>query len=398
METTAAVTQSNRLVRAPFTRHPGESVIQRVRLLLLTARLGGGGAQHVIALLGKKLSQEKYEIHLGLVAADEADQTTLPPCIKVHPLGARRVRNGAVPLLRLVWRLRPQVILSGAAEVNFLALMLRPLFPPGTSILVRQNGTVSSALTYGGVPLYTRWGYRLLYPHANRVICQSRAMADDLTRTLKLDGERITVLPNPVDLEQIRAAMQAPSARMGLGPHLLAVGRLSHEKGFDLLLNALAIIRKRHPGADLIIAGEGRDESALKALCRTLFLESAVSFVGYVVPVYAFFPGATLFVHSSRYEGMPNSLLEAAAAGLPLVATPASEGIVDLLRGQPGAWLAPEITTESLAATLLTALETLEPGKRYRRSFFPSFDDASALQDACSLECDTPASDSQTSR
>lgn len=353
-------------------------MIQRVRLLLLIPRLGGGGAQHVITLLGRKLSREKYEIHLGLVTADQVGSAPLPPWLKVHTIGARRVRNGAVPLLRLVWRLRPAVILSGAAEVNFLAMLLRPLFPPGTSVLVRQNGTVSSALIYGDVPRYTRWGYRLLYPRADRVICQSRAMADDLTRTLKVDREKIAVLPNPVDLERIRATMQAPSARTGPGPHLLAVGRLSHEKGLDLLLNALVTVRKQFPGADLIIAGEGRNEPELKAQCRALGLESAVSFVGYVEPVYAFFPGATLYVHPSRYEGMPNSLLEAAAAGLPIVATPASEGIVDLLRGQPGAWLAPEITAESLATTLLTALEELEPGKRYRRSFFPSFDPAAA--------------------
>ncbi len=345
--------------------------MQRARLLLLIPRLGGGGAQHVITLLGTSLSREKYEIHLGLVTTAETDSSTLPSWLHVHALGARRVRNGAIPLLHLVWRLRPQVILSGAAEVNFLALLLRPFFPPGTAVLVRQNGTVSAALSCGGVPRYTRWGYRLLYPRADRVICQSRAMAVDLARTLDLAEEKIAVLPNPVDLERIHAAMDAPSARMGPGPHFLAVGRLSQEKGFDLLLDALATVRKQFPGADLIIAGEGREVSALKALCRSLYLEAAVSFVGYVDPVYAFFPGATLFVLPSRYEGMPNALLEAAAAGLPLVATPASQGIVDLLHGQPGTWLVPEISSEALATTLVGALKSIRPRERFVRSLFP---------------------------
>jgi len=362
--------------------------MQRVRLLLLIPRLGGGGAQHVITLLARSFSQEKYEIHLGLLTAHESDVSSLPPEIEVHPLGAARVRKGAIPLLRLVWHLRPQVILGGTAEVNCLLLLLRPLFPRGTSVVVRQNGTVSSALTYGAVPRYTRWCYRLLYPHADRVICQSRAMANDMTRAIHLNAKKITVLPNPVDLDRIHAAMQAPSARMGHGPHLLAVGRLSREKGFDLLLNALALVRERFPQADLIIAGEGRQQLALKEQSRTLHLETAVSFVGYVDPVFAFFPGATLFVLSSRYEGMPNSLLEALAAGLPVVATPASEGILDLLRGQPGAWLAPEITADSLAASLLTALETLQPGARFHRSFFPPLEDASAAQ-FCSAESHT---------
>jgi glycosyltransferase involved in cell wall biosynthesis len=330
----------------------------------------------VITLLAKELPQEKYEVHLGLVTAAEALPSDLPPWVEVNALGAGRVRNGAFPLLRLIWRLKPDVILSGAAEVNLFALLLRPFLPPRTRILVRQNGTVSWALAHGGVPRYTRWLYRLLYPRADGVICQSRAMAEELTRELNLSEEKTEVLPNPVDLKRISEAMDAPKVRIGPGPHLLAVGRLSGEKGFDLLLHALVTVRERFPGIDLIVAGEAREESSLKALCRRFYLETAVSFVGHIERVHAFFPGTTLFVLSSRFEGMPNSLLEASAAGLPIEATPASEGIVDLLRDQPGAWLAPECTTEALAKTLIAALESIRPGDRFRHRSFPSLGDS----------------------
>jgi glycosyltransferase involved in cell wall biosynthesis len=286
---------------------------QRIRILLLIPRLGGGGAQQVMALLARGLSREKYEVHLGLVTQGDAAATSLPPEVTIHALGARRVRAGAFPLLRLVRRLRPSVILSGAPEVSFLVILLRPLFPLKTRVLLRQNGTVSAALAFGGLPLYTRWLYRLLYRHADRVICQSRAMAEDLARELGLDAAQIAVLPNPIDLEGIRAASKAPHEWTGLGPHLVAAGRLAPEKGFDLLLEALAAVRGRFPHADLIVAGTGREETALKSLCRSLGLEAAVIFAGQVDHPYAFFPGATLFVLSSRYEGMPNALLEAAA-------------------------------------------------------------------------------------
>ncbi len=350
--------------------------MQRVRLLLLIPRMGGGGSQHVMTLLAKELPQDKYEVHLGLVTAAETQPCDLPPWVEVSALGAGRVRNGAFPLLRLIWRRRPDVILSGTAELNFLALLLQPFFPLGTRILVRQNGTVSWALSFGGVPRYTRWLYRLLYPRADGVICQSRAMAEDLTRELNLSKEKTQVSPNPVDLKRISEGMDAPKARMGPGPHLLTVGRLSEEKGFDLLLHALVRVRERFPGVDLIVAGEGLEKAPLKALCRRLYLETAVSFVGHVERVHAFFPGTTLFVLPSRFEGMPNSLLEASAAGLPVVATPASEGIVDLLRGQPGAWLAPECTAGALAETVIAALESIRPGDRFRYRSFPPLDDS----------------------
>jgi glycosyltransferase involved in cell wall biosynthesis len=115
-------------------------------------------------------------------------------------LGPGRARAATLRLLRLVWRLRPDVILSSAPEISFLALLLRPFFPARTRVLVRQNGTVSAGLAHGGVPRYTRLLYRLLYRRADRVICQSRAMAEDLTRETGVRDEQIVVLPNPVDL------------------------------------------------------------------------------------------------------------------------------------------------------------------------------------------------------
>ena len=134
------------------------------------------------------------------------------------------------------------------------------------------------------------------------------------------------------------------------------------EKGFDLLLNALVVVRERFPEAHLILAGAGPEETALKLLCRELGLEKAVCFAGHVDQPYKYFASTTLFVLPSRHEGMPNALLEAAAAGLPLAATPASGGVVDLLRGRPGAWVATEITADALAVTIITALESCSAG------------------------------------
>ena len=348
----------------------------RTKILLLIPHLGGGGAEQVIALLMRGLPQDKYEVHVGLVTAADAGATAVPPWVTLHALGAGRARAKAFPLLRLVWRLRPRIILSGAAHVNFIALLLRPFFPPKTCVLVRQNATVSSVLASGGVPGYTRWLYRLLYGWADGVICQSRPMAQDLAREAGIGGERIAVLPNPVDLKGIRAAQNSPSMWSGNGPHLLAVGRLEREKGFDLLLQAFAVVRRQFAGADLTIAGAGREDAALKALCGSLGLGDAVRFAGHIDNPYALFQGATLFVLPSRYEGMPNALLEAAAAGLPLVATQASGGVTDLLRGQPGAWLTPDISSEALAHTLVKALNAIKPGMRFHYAFEFGFERA----------------------
>ena len=345
---------------------------RRTRILLLLSHLGGGGAEHVMAMLARGLSQQKYEVHLALVGHADAPGESLPPWITVHALGAGRARAAAFPLLRLIWRLRPDVALTGAAEVSLLVLMLRPLFPPEVSVLVRQNATVSSVVAFGKLPRFTRLLYRVLYRNSDHVICQSRAMATDLAFAAGIGEERIAVLPNPVDLKGIRAAMLAPAPESSPTPQLLAVGRLSPEKGYDLLLQAMTTVREHFPAVHLMIAGSGNEESTLRELSSELGLETVVCFAGHVDRPYALFARSTLFVLSSRHEGMPNALLEAAAAGLPLVATPACGGVVDLLRDRPGAWLAAEISADALADAIIAALSTIRPGERFSHDFLPS--------------------------
>lgn len=355
------------------------------RLLLLIPHLGGGGAEQVTSHLARGLSPEKYELHLGLITQSQIGPEAMPSWVQVHALGAARVRAAAFKLFLLVWRLQPDVILSGMFHLNFLVLMLRPFFPRGTCVLVRQNGTVSAALSFGNLPRYTRLLYRLLYRRADRVICQSEAMARDLIDQLGVQPERLAVLSNPIDIDAIRTTARDNPSRWtetpaaASGPHLLAIGRLSREKGFDLLLQALAIVRQQFSNADLAIAGSGPEEASLKAQCRDLGLQSAVQFAGHVAHPAVYFEGASLFVLSSRHEGMPNALLEAAAGGLPIVASPASGGVTDLLRDQPGAWLATEVSARALAATLLAALQTLQPGERFAHVFIEEFRLAGAL-------------------
>ncbi len=345
------------------------------KVLLLIPHLGDGGAERVTALLARGLSAEKYELHLGLITQSQTSEE-LPSRVHLHALGARRVRGGAFKLLRLVRQLKPDLILSGMFHLNFLVLLLRPFFPPDTRVLVRQNGTVSSALAFGGLPRYTGLLYRVLYRRADRVICQTQSMADDIVRELRIEQSQLAVLPNPVDVEEIRTSVSLTPALQTAsspGPHLLAMGRLSPEKGFDLLLRAFSSIRREFPGASLLIAGGGPEELRLKALCSALGLDSAVRFAEPIDRPWTLFPEATLFVLPSRHEGLPNALLEAAAGGLPIVALPASGGIVDLLHDQPGVWLAPEVSAEALAASLLTALRALRPGQRFAHPFVDEF-------------------------
>ena len=358
---------------------------QRIKLLLAIPHLGGGGAERVIANLARHLDPQRFEIHLALFTRDGPGAEASPEWVIVHRFGASRVRDAWFRLLRLIRAERPDVILSGMAHLNFLLLLLKPFFPRRITLLIRQNTTASAA----AAGLLTRLAYRHLYPRANRIVCQSQDMADDLSRSFGIVPEKLVVLTNPVDVAGIQASCVAQTEpHSAIAHRLLCVGRLSPEKGVDLLLHALPAVKTIHPNIHLTILGTGRAAKFLQQLAVQLGIESTVTFAGYADPA-DYYATTTLFVLPSRYEGMPNALLEAAAAGLPIVATPCCQGVTDLLHNAPGTWITPAIDPESLTQTILTALTELRSSPnaqvRFDHAFLIPFELPTAIAAYASL-------------
>ncbi len=223
--------------------------MRRSRILLLIPHLGGGGAERVTELLARHLSDQKYDLHLGVVTPGQVAISPLPSSVTIHALGSSRVRGSLPRLLRLIRRLRPDVILSTMAHLNFAVLLLRPLFPRGTRVLVRQNGTASAMLADLSSPAFTRALYRILYTRADRILCQSVAMADDLHLQTNLPRHRLAVVPNPVDINVIRASC-ALSPIPSSAPHLISRRPLRSRKGNDLLLDAFGCCLQGFPVSD----------------------------------------------------------------------------------------------------------------------------------------------------
>jgi glycosyltransferase involved in cell wall biosynthesis len=355
---------------------------QRTRILLLIPHLGGGGAERVAAQLAQHLDPKRFDVHLGIITPDRAETPPPPSWVTVHRIGVSRVRQAAFRLPTLIRGIRPDIVLSSMAHLNFLVLLLKPFVPRGTRILVRQNTTTSAANSTWLAQL----PYRLLYRCADQVICQSQSMADDLAHNFGIPPEKLAVLLNPTNMPsngRHSDTSHDPLWSADEWPRLLSIGRLSREKGLDLLLTAAVAIRRRHSQLQLVILGAGPEEAALKNLASVLDLEEHVRFAGYAAEPGIYFRGATLFVLPSRYEGMPNALLEAAAAGLPIVATPCCSGVSRLLGNAPGTWLTSAVTSDALSDTILDALATLDHATdepvRFEHAFVAPYETSTAI-------------------
>jgi glycosyltransferase involved in cell wall biosynthesis len=193
------------------------------------------------------------------------------------------------------------------------------------------------------------------------VVAVTPALAKELAGRAAACPVACRVIPNGIDGERLRARAAAGLASLrreldrgpqaGGSPLLVAAGRLTRQKGIDLLLAALPALVDGHPGLQLCIAGDGPERRGLAAQVRELGLGERVRFLGERADLPALLAAADLFVLPSRNEGSPYVLLEALALGRPIVATAVGD-VAATLAGVADAGLVPAGDTGALAAAI----------------------------------------------
>lgn len=215
-------------------------------------------------------------------------------------------------------------------------------------------------------PLYDRLDRWSLNSY-QRVICVS----DDLRATCARSGiksERLHVIENGIDVEQFQRRRSTTEARQAIGwPTdgicIGAIGRLSAEKGFDVLIEAVHQLRHEFPQLRLVIAGDGPLHQTLAEQIQRLQLEGVVRLLGFCEDVPALLESLDAFVLSSRREGLPNVVLEAMAMGLPIVATSVA-GIPRIIDDGSNGLLVPADDRAALAAAVRRCITDEELRRR----------------------------------
>lgn len=203
------------------------------------------------------------------------------------------------------------------------------------------------------------WLIRRYYPWADGIVAVSKGVATDLARVERIPEERIQVIYNPIITpefrEKVRAPLEHPWFQRGEPPVVLAVGRLTPQKDFSTLIKAFARVRQAR-SVRLLILGEGEERAALEGLVSEFGLQPDIGLPGYVPNPYPYMVRSSLFVLSSRWEGLPGVLIEALYCGVPLIATDCPSGPREILAGGQYGLLIPPGDPEALSAAIEAAL------------------------------------------
>lgn len=282
-----------------------------MRVLFFTTGMTAGGAERVIATLANEFAAGGHDVCVTFIKGDHSEYR-LDPRVKTRPgrlnAGLSKVPAAARHLRRAVREFRPDVVISFLVKADLIALSL----PLGVPVIVseradpfRRSGRMQRLCN-------------LLYPRASAVVCQSEAAASYYRE--RSPRSRLVVIPNPLD----EAACGEASTRRE--PRIVTVGRLSAQKDHRLAIEAFSRIAADHPELSLEICGEGPLREDLEALIASKGLEGRVLLRGVVANPVRARQNAAAFLFTSRSEGFPNALLEAAATGIPCVTTDFSPG------------------------------------------------------------------------
>jgi glycosyltransferase involved in cell wall biosynthesis len=376
---------------------------RHLALFIRSLGANGAGAERIWLHLAEAFAARGHRVDLVLGRLEGHLAGAVPPGVRVVDLAVRSrlplvgaalrdpraARSLAPALLALPppWilaavpalaaylaRERPDALLSALSYSNLAALWARERADVPVRVAISEHNTLSvrsaqaRARRWRVLPIVeARW-----YPRADAILAVSEGVADDLARTAGLPRERITVTHNPVVTDALEIAAREAVAhawlRPGEPPVVLGVGKLSPQKGFDVLLRAFARVRRERP-ARLVILGEGPQRRTLERLARELGIADDVALPGFLANPFAWMAKCAVFALSSRWEGLPSVLIEALACGCAVVSSDCPSGPAEILEGGRLGPLVPVGDDDALGAAIARVLSSpSDPAARRARA------------------------------
>jgi glycosyltransferase involved in cell wall biosynthesis len=243
-------------------------------------------------------------------------------------------------LARTLWGIREGVVMGTRPGLNLLALALRR---PGVAIVGQEHMNLET---------HTQQRQAAIAQHYPKLDALTVLTGPDRATYAQLLGDR----PRLEHIPNAAPALDAPPATLER-PVVIAAGRLTLQKGFDRLIPAFAQVAERHPQWTLRICGDGPQRASLARQIMELGLSNNVFLLGPVDRLDLQMSNASLYVLSSRHEGLPMVMIEAMSLGLPVVSFDCPTGPRDVIGGGRGGTLVPEGDIDALAAAMIELIE-----------------------------------------
>ncbi|MEX2347385.1 MAG: glycosyltransferase [Balneolaceae bacterium] len=345
-----------------------------IHIGLLAATLDGGGAERMLVNLANSLIQKRALVTLYLVNKKGPFLTEVSDDVQIADLHAKYgVKSVFLKLRKILKQNRPDIIISTQPHVNTI-LGLAGIGLSHKPVLVFREANTPS-VKYSDYGFFPRWVYKKSHTLADHYIAVSDGVKQDMTGYYGLDPAKVTRIYNPlIDETVYDKAREAADHPWVTGEHnlIMAMGRVVPQKDYMTLIRAFSLMKKP-PEARLLILGETENDNAYTARIRELIdqlgLQDSVELGGFKNNPFSYLSKASLFVLSSRFEGLPGSLVQAMACGCRVVSTDCPSGPAEILEEGKYGRLVPVGDEEALAQAMAASLdEQHNPQKVIKRA------------------------------
>lgn len=332
----------------------------RKLLAFFLPSLSGGGAERTMLNLAIGIKNRGFSIDLVLMQAVGPYLHEIPNTIRIIDLNAKRARTCLPALVKYLSREEPKWLMSGL-HANPIALLGKLIPGISTKVIISERNTLSiqSKNTKNLRSKISPLLAKCLYPIADGIVAVSKGVANDLIDVVGISKHRVRYIYNPVVTPQLRQKADVPLSDPwfsdGQPATVLAIGSLTAQKDFSVLIEAFSRVIRTHPSR-LLILGEGQERAKLEAQVRELKLNNSIKMPGFVSNPYPYMRRADVFVLSSRWEGLPGVLIEALYCEIPIVATDCPSGVKEILNGQEYGKVVPVGDVSALANGISAAL------------------------------------------
>ena len=328
----------------------------RHRIDIVINSLEGGGAERVMVALANEFAEQGEFVRLIALCREGPYISEISDTVVFCCIHAKRARAAVRSLANLFRKDTPYVILSSQWHVNIATIVARTMSGINPRLVIREGTTLGINKT-GSIARIQDILKRLPYRMADAIIAPSVGAAESLANFAAVPRSLIYAIPNPVDVDHLQSKSKevCGAIRHVRRKYIAALGRLSPEKGFDVLLRAFAGIVGR-VDVDLIVTGDGQSKIELVELSRALGIYDRVHFTGYIENPFPILARSELFVLASRREGMPNALLQALALNIPVIATDCPSGPREILETLSCGRLVPVDDVGALCDAMLLSL------------------------------------------
>ena len=335
-----------------------------MRIVFIANGLGYGGAEKMLSFVAKELYNRGHDVAILNTCAHRDISQLLPDGLKVVEANISSKSSLITYIRRLCFCIRQTRRFHADAIVGFL------LFPNLFSVLTGRMLRIPSIISERGDPYLANKGNGMKANFILKLICSASGAVFQTDGAALFYPEKLRshsiVIPNPISITKKYEKIEY-SKRQDI---IVSLGRIENtQKRYDVLIDAFDIFHKSHPSYILQIYGGGPDLNMVRNMVKIKGLESSIQFMGVSNNSFGAISKAKIFVITSDYEGISNSLLEAMAVGMPVVSTDHSPGGARfLIQNGKNGLLAPVRDPEKIAIGMGFFADNPEIAMRYGKN------------------------------